>query len=52
LVDKENDNNHSQDIDDKDKDKDKDNVKTLPKGNRFKENVEPLPADADNEDMV
>jgi hypothetical protein len=50
LVDKENENNHSQDIEDKDKDKD--NVKTLPKGDRFKENVEPLRADADNEDMV
>jgi hypothetical protein len=44
------DNNQSQNIEDKDKEKE--DVRTLPEGDRFKEDVEPPPADADNEDMV
>jgi hypothetical protein len=34
------------------KDIEKEDVKTIPEGERFQENVEPPPAAADNEDMV
>jgi hypothetical protein len=48
LLNKENANNYSQDIEDKEKE----DVKTLPKSDRFKENVQLPPKDADNEDLV